>query len=366
MTDDEGSTLRLGGSGNADRPGAAVSRRMKPSSIATTIVKKQGTGFQSAWASPTVRLNRLSLGDRRPPGENGSTLMERCAHGLRFCYPWVLYLMIALIGVVSISPLGAAPSETPSYWDPRRRPEKPDLRGVETLRFLTEDEFPPFNFTGTDSALEGFNVDMARAICAELGVTCTIQARRFDTIVDALTGEEGDAIIAGLAATPAARQKMRFSDPYFRSPARFVAMKAQADAVIAPKALDGKRVAVVSGTAHEAYLAAFFPAAKRVTAKTATLARDLLLKGEADFVFGDGVSLAFWLNGEASKACCQFVGGAYAESHFFGEGLTIAVRADDVTLEKAMNYALFRLWERGVHADLVARWFPVSPYALSR
>jgi polar amino acid transport system substrate-binding protein len=292
--------------------------------------------------------------------------MEICAQDLRKYYLWVLFLMIALIGVVSVLPLSAAPAETPSYWDPRRRPEKPDLRGVETLRFLTEDEFPPFNFTGANGALEGFNVDIARAICAELGVTCTIQARRFDTIVDALAAEEGDAIIAALAATPAARQKMRFSDPYFRSPARFVAMKAQAEMVITPKALDGKRVAVVSGTAHEAYLAAFFPATRRVTAKTATLARDLLTKGEADVVFGDGVSLAFWLNGDASKACCQFVGGAYAESHFFGEGLTIAVRPDDITLEKAMNYALFRLWERGVHADLVARWFPVNPYAASR
>ena len=35
----------------------------------------------------------------------------------------------------------------------------------------------------------GFNVDLARAICEELSVACTIQVRRFDTLLDALAEE---------------------------------------------------------------------------------------------------------------------------------------------------------------------------------
>ena len=83
------------------------------------------------------------------------------------------------------------------------------------------------------------------------------------------------------------------------------------------------------------------------------------------FLFGDGVSLAFWLNGTTSAGCCRFVGGPYLETRFFGEGTAMALRPDAETLKKAIDFALFRLWESGVYADLLRRWFPVSPYAQS-
>ncbi len=46
------------------------------------------------------------------------------------------------------------------------------------IRFLTETDYPPFNFTGPDGNPAGFNVDLARLICEEIKVTCTIQMRR--------------------------------------------------------------------------------------------------------------------------------------------------------------------------------------------
>ena len=54
-----------------------------------------------------------------------------------------------------------------------------DIEKGKTLiiRFLTTDDFPPFNFLNDRGQLTGFNVDLARAICAELNAPCTIQAR---------------------------------------------------------------------------------------------------------------------------------------------------------------------------------------------
>src|ERR1700745_512614 len=40
----------------------------------------------------------------------------------------------------------AAPQAVPGFWDPRRRPERPDLSRIAVIRFLTETDFPPFNF----------------------------------------------------------------------------------------------------------------------------------------------------------------------------------------------------------------------------
>src|SRR5258705_13848350 len=72
----------------------------------------------------------------------------------------------------------AAPQAVPGFWDPRRRPDRPDLSRISVIRFLTETDYPPFNFTGADRNPAGFNVDLARLLCEEIKVTCTIQMRR--------------------------------------------------------------------------------------------------------------------------------------------------------------------------------------------
>ena len=113
----------------------------------------------------------------------------------------------------------------PGFWDPRRRPDRPDLSRLTVIRFLTETDYPPFNFTGPDGNPAGFNVDLARMICDEIKVTCTIQMRRFETLLDAISSNRGDAIIASLAVTPQLRTRLDFSDPYYRVPARFVSRR---------------------------------------------------------------------------------------------------------------------------------------------
>ena len=45
------------------------------------------------------------------------------------------------------------------------------------LRFLTTSDYPPFNFLDEDGVLTGFNVDLARALCLELDVTCEVYER---------------------------------------------------------------------------------------------------------------------------------------------------------------------------------------------
>src|SRR5215475_181650 len=74
----------------------------------------------------------------------------------------------------------------PGFWDPRRRPERPDLGRLTSIRFMTEVDYPPFNFAGPDGNPAGFNVELARLVCEQLKVTCTVQMRRFDTLFDSL------------------------------------------------------------------------------------------------------------------------------------------------------------------------------------
>jgi len=288
--------------------------------------------------------------------------------GLR---PW---LIAGLLGALVAAATGAAPAAAeegvapspgvgvPGFWDPRRRPERPDLSRLQTIRFLTGMEYPPFDYTGADGNPAGFNVDLARLICDEIKVACTIQARRFDTLLDALDENRGDAVIASIAAVAETRRRADFSDPYYRTPARFAARRDSAIADVLPERLEGKKVAVIAGTAHEAYLKAMFTEAELRPYPTAEAARAALRDKEVDLLFGDGIALAFWLNGTDSGGCCAFRGGPFLDSRFFGEGVGIAVKRGNDLLRQAFNWALFRLWEKGSFTDLWLRYFPISPF----
>jgi polar amino acid transport system substrate-binding protein len=256
----------------------------------------------------------------------------------------------------------ADPMVVPGFWDPRRRPERPDLSRITVVRFLTEVDYPPFDYAGPDGNPAGFNVDLARMVCEEMKVACTVQMRRFDTLIPALNKNEGDAVIASIAASPQTRAKVDFSDPYYRTPARFVSRKDKPVDDLKPEALAGKTVAVVAGTAHEAYLKELFTEATLKPYPSADAARFALKKGDVDLLFGDGISLSYWLNGTDSANCCVFRGGPYLESRFFGEGVGIAVKRGNDLLRQAFNWALFRLWEKGRFTDLWLRYFPVSPF----
>jgi polar amino acid transport system substrate-binding protein len=294
---------------------------------------------------------------------------KKLAHGFR------LVVALALAGLTAVmvclpaaaqpaapQPTTQAPVSVPGFWDPRRRPERPDISRITQLRFLTEFDYPPFNYAGPDGNPAGFNVELARLICEELKLQCTIQLRRFDTLLQALAENRADAVIASLAVTPETRQRVDFTDPYYRAPARFVARRDSDLRDANPESLESRKVAVVGGSAHEAYLKAFFTEAELKPYRTMELARDALRKSEVDLLFSDGIALAFWLNGTDSAGCCVFVGGPFTESRYFGEGVGIAVKRGNDTLRLALNWALFRLWEKGRFTDLWLRYFPISPF----
>ncbi len=250
----------------------------------------------------------------------------------------------------------------PNFWDPKRRVERPPAGAVQVIRFITTDDFPPFNFLDASGRLSGFNVDLARAICAELTISCTIQARPWDDLLNTLTAGNADAVIAGVAITADSRQQFDFSDVYMRSPARFVVRRDRPAIVATPDGLKGKTLGVVSRTSHEAYLASFFPEVGRKLYPDADSARAALKAGEVDAFFGDGIQSSFWLQSEAAGDCCVFTGGPYTEARFFGEGMAVAIPKGKADLKRALDAAMESIHDKGIYAELYLRYFPVGFY----
>src|SRR5258708_20131051 len=118
------------------------------------------------------------------------------------------------------APAEAAPQAVPGFWDPRRRPERPDLSRITVIRFLTETDYPPFNFTGADGNPAGFNVDFARSLCEEIKATCTVQMRRLPTLPAPISSYLRYATIAPTAPTPHTPPPLHSPHPSYPHPAR--------------------------------------------------------------------------------------------------------------------------------------------------
>lgn len=256
----------------------------------------------------------------------------------------------------------AAEPQIPMFWDAKERLPKPDLSGLARLRFLTTTDFPPFNFLDGEGRLSGFHVDLARAICAELDIAdkCQIQAIPWAELDGMLQSGQGEAILAGVAVTAESRLKYAFSRPYLRFPARFIMPKATAASEPVFEKLQGKRVGVIAGSAHERMLRANFPGVKIVTYSRQDWMLQDLKAAKIAAGFGDGMRLGFWLAGSEAAGCCRYAGGAYLAPEYLGSGLAIATRAGEPALAAAFDAALHQIAVKGVFAELYLRYFPVS------
>lgn len=271
-------------------------------------------------------------------------------------------LFVALALLLGYLVPAAAEPEIPHFWDSRERLPRPDLSSLTRLRFLTTIDFPPFNFIDATGRISGFNVDLARAICAELDITerCQIQALPWNELEPAIENGDGEALIAGLSVTIENREKYGFSRSYLRFPARFVMRRADAMSEPIHRKLAGSRIGVIAGSAHERALRDLFPALKPVTYSRPDWMQDDLKAGKIAAIFSDGMRLGFWLAGSSSEHCCRFAGGPYLAPEYFGDGLAVAAPATRPELVQAFDYALRELNVKGKFAELYLRYFPVS------
>jgi polar amino acid transport system substrate-binding protein len=261
-------------------------------------------------------------------------------------------LLLAGLAVAAAAQL-APPVDPPAPVPPERR---------VVLRILTESEFPPFNYFDDEGVLTGFNVDLARGLCLELNVTCDIQVRNWEELLPAVARGEADAVLAGHVVSAKALKSVDFTDRYFHTAARFAARRDGTRLEITPDGVEGKRIGVARGTAHEAFLAEFFRLGRIQSFDTPEQAREALSQGKLDLLFDDGIGLALWINGTASKECCELRGGPFLEPRYFGEGIAIAIRKSEPQLKSDLNAALKRTRASGRFDELVLQYFRTRLY----
>src|SRR5258706_14087632 len=69
----------------------------------------------------------------------------------------------------------------------------------QKLRIASEGANPPFSMINSSGEIEGFDVEIARALCQKMGVECEVAAQDWDGIIPALLPRNSDATRAALS-----------------------------------------------------------------------------------------------------------------------------------------------------------------------
>lgn len=121
----------------------------------------------------------------------------------------------------------------------------------KTYQIGTDVTYPPFEFANDQNKYVGIDIDLMKEIAKEEGFKVNIKPVGFNAAVQSLEAGQIDGMIAGTTITPARKQKMDFSDPYFKT--GVVMAVSPKSGIKDLKDLKGKRVAIKTGTAAAAY-----------------------------------------------------------------------------------------------------------------
>jgi len=230
------------------------------------------------------------------------------------------------------------------------------------IRIGVEGAYPPFSEVAPDGTLKGFDIDIARALCEEIGAECVLVPQDWDGIIPALLARKYDAIIASMSITPERKKKVAFSDKYYNSPAKF-ARKKGSGITISKAGLKGKTVGVQRATTHDSFITAEFGDSVEIK-RYGTQDEAYLdaISGRVDLLLADSIAMDDgFLKTDKGKGW-EFVGPGYSDPKYFGVGAGIAVRKSDGELAKLFSLAIKVIRSNGVYHMINGKYFAFDVY----
>lgn len=236
------------------------------------------------------------------------------------------------------------------------------VAAADVLRVGTDAAYPPFSFKAEDGTLQGFDVDIARALCEELGRECVFVVSEWSEIIDNLNDEKYDVIVASMAKTPEREEKVDFTQRYYRARSGYIGPVALKDLDVSSKQnMAGKRVGVMLDTVQHEYMQEHFgDVAQIVTAKEMGEVYELLENGQVDLVLADNLNHLDFLD-DTEAHTYDFIGESLPAEHASSAAF-IALRKGEDELRQKLNKALETLWLNGTYEQINQKYFPFSIY----
>jgi arginine transport system substrate-binding protein len=221
----------------------------------------------------------------------------------------------------------------------------------EEIKFAMEATYAPFEYMDENNQIQGFDVDLANALCEEMKATCTFHNQAFDSLIPALKFKRYDAAISAMDITEARLQQVNFSDAYYDNSAAFISIEGK---VADQAALEGKRIGVQNGSTHQSFLLEQLPGVTAVPYSSYQDAFIDMKNGRIDSVFGDTAVVAEWFKKEDNLT---YVGDQVTNQEYFGNGFGIAVNKSNPELVAQLNTALAAVKANGEYDKIFNKYF---------
>jgi polar amino acid transport system substrate-binding protein/arginine/ornithine transport system substrate-binding protein len=225
-----------------------------------------------------------------------------------------------------------------------------------SYRIATEGTYPPWSFKDAQGALQGWDVDIATALCDKMKARCEIVAQDWDGIIPGLLARKYDMIVASMAITEQRRQRVDFSDKYKDTISRFIGKKG-VPADVSPAALKGKAIGVQRGSIQAGYLSQNYKDSELKFYDTPQAAELDLVAGRVDYILGNMVTYFVGFMKTSDAKNFAFV-GPDLKGGLLGDGNGIAVRKGDSELLSKVNAALAAIRVDGTYDRITAKYFP--------
>jgi octopine/nopaline transport system substrate-binding protein len=249
----------------------------------------------------------------------------------------------------------------------------------ETVRIATEGAYAPWNFTGPDGQLAGYELDLAQDLCKRMQAKCEIVAQDWDGMLPALNAGKFDAIMASMAVTPDREKVAAFSAPYTKSPNGFMAMEGTpvAKALGAGKAfnlrmdlkaaeagvkeltpvLKGKVLGVQGSTTAALFADAYLKDIMTIREYKTVDQHNLdLAAGRIDLVMANTTVLSKELQRAELKGA-KMVGPTFIEGVLGSGTANVAMRKGDTSLKALFDKAIAEVNADGTNKKLTEKWF---------
>ncbi|WP_174873960.1 ABC transporter substrate-binding protein [Vogesella oryzae] len=232
---------------------------------------------------------------------------------------------------------------------------------ADTVRFGIDGNYPPFAKQGADGKLQGFDVDIAYALCTAMKATCEIVPQDWDGLIPALNANKFDAILSSMSITDERKKAVDFTNKYYNTPSRIIA---KAGTAVDQNAFKGKKVGVLRASTQEKFAKDFWGknGATVVSYGKAPEGFLDLKSGRIDGMFVDSVVGETDFLKSAQGKGFAFVGPEYSESKYFGYGAGIAVKKGNNALRERLNQAIAQIRKDGSYKKVQDKYFNFNVY----
>jgi len=229
---------------------------------------------------------------------------------------------------------------------------------------MAPEPYLPFEWKEADGTWKGFDIDIGKAICAEIKQECVLVEVSWDGIIPALQAKKIDMILNSMTITDERSQIVDFTIPYYSTGTTFIGPKGST-IELTPDGMKGKVIGVQVSTTHAAYVERMFKDVAEVrTYATQDEANADLVAGRIDTVVADKVALDAFLKSPAGADLAMLADVPAEDGGALSAG--IAIRKEDKELTAKVSTAILALVKSGEYDRIAKPYFSFDIYGLPR